>query len=106
MNIRNAEFAEDARPIDEACGCYTCRTFTRGYLRHLFKAKEITGLRLATIHNLHFMMGLMTSIRAAIGNGTFGEFRATFLETYTLSNQTVRHEQRRKRAETMRAATA
>ncbi|MBI1298177.1 tRNA guanosine(34) transglycosylase Tgt [bacterium] len=102
INLRNAEYAEDVRPIQEGCGCYTCRTFSRAYLRHLFKAKEITGLRLATIHNIHFMMQLMTQIRASIADGVFADFRDTFWENYTLSNQTVRHEQRRKREEQLR----
>ncbi|MEZ4639154.1 MAG: tRNA guanosine(34) transglycosylase Tgt [Caldilineaceae bacterium] len=106
LNLRNAEHAEDPQPIQEGCGCYTCRTFSRAYLRHLFKAKEITGLRLATIHNVHFMMQLMAQIRESIATGTFDDFRAAFWEQYTLSNQTVRHEQRRKRAEQMRNSTS
>lgn len=106
INIRNAEYAEAEGPIDEACSCYTCRTFSRAYLRHLFKAKEITGLRLATIHNLHYMLRLMESIREAIREDRFDEFRTHFLETYTLSNQAVRHEQRRKREEKIRATSS
>ncbi len=102
LNLRNAEHAEDVRPIQEGCDCYTCRTFSRAYLRHLFKAKEITGLRLATIHNVHFMMQLMRQIRESITGGVFAAFRETFWENYTLSNQTVRHEQRRKREEQLR----
>lgn len=102
INLRNAEHAEDVRPIQEGCGCYTCRTFNRAYLRHLFKAKEITGLRLATIHNLHFMMQLMTQIRESIAGGVFAAFRESFWENYILSDQTVRHEQRRKREEQLR----
>ncbi len=102
LNLRKAEHAEDVRPIQEGCTCYTCRTFSRAYLRHLFKAKEITGLRLATIHNVHFMMQLMAQIRLAIAEGTFDDFRAAFLENYTLSDQTVRHQQRRLREEKLR----
>lgn len=97
VNIRNAQFAEDPDPIQEGCGCYTCQHFSRAYLRHLIKAKEISGLRLATIHNVHFMQDLMAQIRQAIQSGTFGAFRAEFLARYTISDQQTRHEQRRKR---------
>lgn len=97
INLRNAQYAEDPRPVMEGCGCYTCRTFSRAYLRHLYKAKEISALRLGTIHNVQFMMDLMAQIRAAIEAGQFADFRHTFLERFTISNQTVRHEQRAKR---------
>jgi queuine tRNA-ribosyltransferase len=97
INLRNAGFAEDQRPVQEDCTCYTCRTFSRAYLRHLYKAKEITALRLGTIHNLHFMMTLMADIREAIAAGRFDAFREEFLERFQISNQTVRHEQRAKR---------
>lgn len=94
LNIRNAQHAEDPRPVQEDCTCYTCRTFSRAYLRHLYKADEITGLRLGTIHNVHFMLDLMRQIRAAITADCFAEFRATFLARYQISNQAVRHQQR------------
>jgi queuine tRNA-ribosyltransferase len=102
INIRKAEHAEDIRPIQEDCDCYTCRTFSRAYLRHLFKAKEITGLRLATIHNVHYMMGLMAQIRTAIRDHVYEDFRAEFLEKFAITDQTVRHEQRRKREAQLR----
>lgn len=76
--IRNAEYADDDRPVDEECACYTCRTFSRAYLRHLCKAGEITGLRLNTLHNLHYYLALMNSMRGAIVRGLFGEFRRQF----------------------------
>jgi len=98
LNIRNAQFAEDTLPVEEGCSCYTCRTFSRAYLRHLFKAKEITGLRLATIHNVHFMLRLMDEIRGAIRTGTFAEFREAFHERHVMTDQSVRHAQRAKRA--------
>ncbi len=94
LNIRNAPFADDPRPVQEDCGCYTCRTFSRAYLRHLYKAGEISALRLGTIHNVHFMLTLMAQIRTAIASGTFDEFRIAFLERFQISNQSVRHEQR------------
>ncbi len=99
INLRNARFAEDPKPVQEDCTCYTCRTFSRAYLRHLYKAKEISALRLGTIHNVHFMMQLMVQIRAAIEENRFDDFRHTFLARYTISNQTVRHQQRQKRKE-------
>ena len=102
VNLRNAKFAEDARPLQEDCSCYTCQTFSRAYLRHLYKAGEISALRLGTIHNVHFILDLMASIRAAIAADTFGEFRSRFLERYQISNQAVRHEQRQKRQNAIR----
>ena len=105
FNIRNARFAEDTRPIQEACDCYTCRTFSRAYLRHLIISGEISGLRLATIHNLHFMQQLMEQIRAAISQNTFASFRTEFLQAYQITDQRVRHEQRRRRAEALPAAS-
>lgn len=69
LTIRNAAFQDDERPVDPACGCYTCRTFTRAYLRHLFRAGELLGLRLNTLHNLHYFLGLMTEARRAIEEG-------------------------------------
>lgn len=99
LNIRNERYAEDVLPVEEGCECYTCRTFSRAYLRHLFKAKEITGLRLASIHNLHFMLGLMQEIREAIAAGVYADFRAEFHERHNITDQAVRHAQRQKRAE-------
>jgi queuine tRNA-ribosyltransferase len=75
MNLRNAAFATDGRPPDEECDCYTCRSFTRAYLRHLFKAKEILGLQLATIHNLSFYLWLVRSAREAILEGRFAPWK-------------------------------
>ena len=78
--IRNAQYERDRRPIDSECGCYTCRNFTRAYLKHLFNAGEVLALRLGTIHNLFFYLNLMRNIRASIGQGTFREFKKEFLE--------------------------
>ncbi len=82
INLRKAEFAEDAAPIEEGCRCYTCCHFSRAYLRHLFKAGEILGLRLNTIHNLHFLLDLMRRIRAAIVNDDFSALKEAFLAQY------------------------
>ena len=76
--IRNAQYREDPRPVDEACSCYTCRNFSRAYLRHLFKVKEILSSHLNTIHNLHYYAGLMAGIRKAIEEDRFLEFRQEF----------------------------
>jgi queuine tRNA-ribosyltransferase len=82
LNIRNSRYTEDPNPIEEGCTCYTCRSFSRAYLRHLVIAKEILGLHLATLHNLHFMTELTRRIRVAIRDGHFSELREQFLEAY------------------------
>lgn len=71
LNIRNSRFARDTAPIDAECGCYTCRHYTRAYLRHLQQANEILGARLATLHNLYFYQQLMAAMRTAITAGRF-----------------------------------
>jgi queuine tRNA-ribosyltransferase len=71
LSIKNARFAEDERPLDPRCRCYTCTHFTRAYLRHLFVAKEMSAATLHTIHNLHFYLDLMRRIRIAVEEGTF-----------------------------------
>jgi queuine tRNA-ribosyltransferase len=82
INLKNASFAFDKGPIEEGCICPACRQFSRGYLRHLVKAEEILGLRLITLHNLHFYLNLMTQVRAHIEAGTFAEFRQRFVAGY------------------------
>lgn len=98
MNMRNAQYAEDHRPVQEGCSCYTCRTFTRAYLRHLYRAGEISALRLGTIHNVQFMQDLMQALRAAIASGTLEEYRAAFLTRFRITDQATRHAQRELRA--------
>jgi queuine tRNA-ribosyltransferase len=78
MNIRNARYAEDTGPVDPGCACYTCRHYSRAYLRHLDRCGEMLGPRLATLHNLHHYLDLMARMRAAILAGAFGAFRAGF----------------------------
>jgi queuine tRNA-ribosyltransferase len=80
MNIKGAQYARDEQPPDPACECYTCRHFSRAYLRHLFVADEMLGLRLNTLHNLHFYFTLMRRIRHAIEHGTFADLRAAVLQ--------------------------
>lgn len=82
MNMRNAVHATDTSPISESCGCYTCRNYCRGYIRHLFLAGEILAARLATWHNLAYFLDLMKGIRAAILEDTFVEFKAKALAAY------------------------
>ncbi len=76
INIRNSRFRADTAPLDPACGCYTCRHYSRAYLRHLQQCNEILGARLATLHNLHHYHELMTSMRAAIEAGSFAALAA------------------------------
>ena len=78
--IRNAVYAKDPRPVDPACSCYTCRTFSRAYLRHLFVAQEILAMRLNTLHNLHYFLGLMAQVRRAIAEGRYAAFAREFRE--------------------------
>jgi queuine tRNA-ribosyltransferase len=82
INLKNAEFILDKNPIEENCACDACREFSRGYIRHLIKAEEILGLRLITLHNLHFYLNLMNQARAEIQKGTFDEFRKAFAAEY------------------------
>jgi queuine tRNA-ribosyltransferase len=82
LNLKNAEFTMDKGPIEEDCSCPTCHEFARGYIRHLIKAEEILGLRLITIHNLHFYLELMRQSRQRIDKGTFDEFRRGFVSNY------------------------
>jgi queuine tRNA-ribosyltransferase len=82
LNLKNAEFALDKRPIEESCTCPVCQEFTRGYTRHLIKAEEILGLRLITLHNLHFYLDLMRQAREHIENGSFEKFRKRFVSNY------------------------
>ena len=76
--IKNSRYEKDERPVDERCGCYTCRNFSRAYLRHLYMAKEILASVLNTIHNLHHYLQLMRDIRKAIEEGRFPEFKKEF----------------------------
>ena len=87
LNLKNAEFARDKRPIEENCACPACREFTRGYIRHLIKAEEILGLRLVTLHNLHFYLNLMNQARTEIEGGTFNQFRNAFVAEYKTRDQ-------------------
>ena len=80
ININNEKYTADGQPIDEECGCPVCRRYSRSYLRHLFKADEMLGLRLAVMHNLFFYNTLMHRIREALDTGTFQAFRTRYVE--------------------------
>ncbi|MBQ7655332.1 MAG: tRNA-guanine transglycosylase, partial [Clostridia bacterium] len=83
--VRNATYARDFTPIEEGCDCYACQHFTRAYVRHLLKADEITGGRLASIHNLRFLIRMMEEIRQAIAEDRFLDYRKEFYEKYDLT---------------------
>lgn len=83
INIRNAEFREDLKPVDEECGCYTCKNYSRAYLCHLFRAHEMLGGTLGSIHNLYFIIHLVKNLRQAILDNRFDEFKSTFLDKYS-----------------------
>ena len=78
VRIKNRVYAEDTGPLDPLCGCYTCRHYSRAYLRHLFRCNEILGARLNTMHNLYFYLNLMREMREAIAEGSFERFREDF----------------------------
>jgi queuine tRNA-ribosyltransferase len=89
LNLKNAEFTLQTGPLEEGCECEACRGFSRAYLRHLIKAEEILGLRLLSIHNLHFYLDLMRRARSAIDNGSFSSFRAQFVSGYQTRTETA-----------------
>lgn len=83
LNLKNARFADDLSPVDPACGCPTCRTYSAAYLRHLYKAEEILAARLASMHNLWLYHRLLTGAREAIRDGRFGEYKRGVQEAMT-----------------------
>ena len=82
LNLKNAEFTLQTGPLEEGCSCAACQGFSRAYIRHLIKSEEILGLRLITLHNLHFYLDLMRQARLAIENGNFAAFRTKFVRNY------------------------
>ncbi|MDP3731953.1 MAG: tRNA guanosine(34) transglycosylase Tgt [Candidatus Omnitrophota bacterium] len=82
LTIRNSPYIEDFSPLDKKCSCYACKNFSRAYLRHLFNTDEILGLRLVSLHNIHFYLELMRNIREAILKDRFAEFKKEFLSNY------------------------
>ncbi|MBQ0772093.1 MAG: tRNA-guanine transglycosylase, partial [Sphingomonadales bacterium] len=82
LNIRNAKFAEDLAPLDESCACSVCQSYSRAYLHHLIRAKEILGAMLMTEHNIAYYQSLMAGMRAAIAGGQFADFAGKFRSAY------------------------
>lgn len=82
LNLNNAKYGEDKSPIETECDCYTCKNFTRAYIKHLLSVDEILGIRLTTIHNIRFMMRFMADIRGSIKDGKFKKFKKDFLRVY------------------------
>ena len=80
--VRNAKYAKDFSPMDPECDCYACRNYSRAYIRHLFNVNEILGARLATIHNLYFLIKLMENIRKAIKEDRLLEYKEEFYKKY------------------------
>lgn len=89
INLKNQQFLADSGPIEEGCLCYACQHFSRAYLRHLYRAGEILGIRLISLHNLHFYLNLMRRARLAIEEGTFGSLRAEFVSGYQVHESEV-----------------
>jgi queuine tRNA-ribosyltransferase len=81
LNVRNAKFAKDAGPLDPECTCPTCAGYTRGYLRHLVTSKEMLGGILISIHNLHFLIDLMSRAQDAITNGQYARFLDSWIQS-------------------------
>ena len=96
INVGNRRFSQQIAPIEEDCDCYCCINYSTAYVWHLFKAKEILGLRLATVHNLRFLQKLMSGIRISIEQNQFSEFRQKFWEQYTPTDEATRQAQRQK----------
>ncbi len=86
LSMRNAKYKDDFGPLDENCNCYTCRNYSRAYLRHLFVAEEILALELASIHNLYFYLELVRNAREKIINGTFNEWKNQVIEKISFKN--------------------
>ena len=94
VNITNARYKKMDAPLDAGCDCYTCRNFSAAYLHHLFKSEELLAYRLATIHNLHFIVKLMREVRQSITEGRFAAFKKDFLARYQPTNEAVRLSQK------------
>jgi queuine tRNA-ribosyltransferase len=89
ISIKGGFNKADFRPIEEGCQCYACQHFTRAYLRHLINVGEILGLRMLSVHNIHFYLKLMADLRAHLAAGTFGEFRREFIANYVPSKKVL-----------------
>jgi queuine tRNA-ribosyltransferase len=90
LNIKRAEYRNDPRPLDETCDCATCTRFTRAYVRHLFVADEILGLRLLSLHNVHFLLSLARSARQAVLTGSLDTWSTDWLTRYNSRTQSLK----------------
>ena len=106
LNIGNAQYAREDAPIDPTCDCSTCRRFSRAYLRHLFRTEEVLGLRLATLHNLRFLIRLLEAARAAIFANRYHSFAADFLAQFQTIPHAVREASRAARTDSLRQPKA
>jgi queuine tRNA-ribosyltransferase len=102
-NVKRSACKDQIGPIEEACGCYTCRNFSLAYVHHLFKCEELLAYRLATIHNLFFMNKLISDIRSAISEGRYPEFKESFLSKYQPTDEDRRVEQKSRSLESKRS---
>jgi queuine tRNA-ribosyltransferase len=91
INIKNAKYIDDFSPLDPECDCSVCRTYTRAYIRHLYKAEEILAARLATYHNLYFYQRVIKGLREAIASDTLIEYRREFIAKYSAEDETPNH---------------
>ncbi len=89
--VKNAQYARDFRPIDENCDCYTCKNYSRAYVRHLIKCDETFGMRLTSYHNLYFLLNLMRQVRQAIMDDNLLEFRQHFFEEYGFNKENAKN---------------
>lgn len=87
MNMFNAKYELDTRPIEEGCGCPACCHYSRAYIRHLLKAKEMLGMRLCVLHNLYFYNHMMEEIRDALDEGRFADYKKMRLEGFAAGEQ-------------------
>jgi queuine tRNA-ribosyltransferase len=92
LSMRNAKYKDDFRTIDEGCDCYTCRNYTRAYLRHLFISKEILALELSSIHNLHFYLNLVKEARRKIIEGNFFDWKNETVKNISANNKLLTEE--------------
>ena len=106
LNVDTAPFKGRDEPVEEGCDCYTCRTFSAAYIHHLFKANELLAYRLATIHNLRFVLRLMEELRTAVIEGRLNSYRTEFRKRFTPPDHATRLEQKRKWLESQRRARA
>lgn len=96
VNIRNARYREEPGPLMPGCDCLACTTFSAAFLHHLFRNRELLGYRLATIHNVRYLVRLVATLRESIADNTFEEFRCAFLGRYRVVDETVRTEQKQR----------